>query len=97
MEGILSPQSQHAIEQAADVGCDGIELVIDGPDPTDDTIWTARGRHRLRQLVYEDSMEVPSICLGYLNDGSLTEDDVSVRVAAHHSIPTPSRQRWCLA
>jgi sugar phosphate isomerase/epimerase len=86
MESILPSDAPDAIDEAAQAGFDGIELDIDGPELADDPLWTAEGRERLCERANAAGVEIPSICLGFLNGGNVTSDDESVRDDAKQAL-----------
>lgn len=79
MQNILPTTAPDSVDDAAETGFDGLELNVAGPDPGDDPVWTPEGRTRIRRRANERDVEIPSICLGFLNGGGFTSDDPDVR------------------
>ena len=86
METILPTKAPDSINDSLDAGFEGLELNVAGPDPADDPIWSPSNRNRIRCRSAELGIEIPSICLGYLNGGGVTHDDPDVRADARASI-----------
>jgi len=86
MQGILEMDARDAVEAAADAGSDGLELVVDGPEPEDDSIWRAEDRGEIQEAAAEAGIELPSIVLGFLNRGGVTSDGPTVRETARDAI-----------
>ncbi|MCU4741352.1 sugar phosphate isomerase/epimerase [Halobacteria archaeon AArc-m2/3/4] len=86
MESILPSKAPESITEAAAAGFDGLELDVAGPDPGDDPVWDPASRDRIRRRAAERELEIPSICLGFLNRGGLTADDPDVRADARTAI-----------
>lgn len=87
MEAILpTPTAPASLTDAHEAGFDGLELDVAGPDPGDDPLWTPVGRDRIRRRARDLGVDLPSICLGFLNDGGLTADDPDVRADARAAI-----------
>lgn len=82
MEGILPSEAPDALDEAGEIGFDGVELDVGGPDPGDDPLWTAEGRAELLDRAEATGVEIPSVCLGFLNDGNVTSDDPETRADA---------------
>lgn len=86
MESTLPSKAPESVTEAADAGFDGLELDVAGPDPGDDPVWDPASRDRIRRRAAELDLEIPSICLGFLNRGGLTADDPDVRADARTAI-----------
>jgi sugar phosphate isomerase/epimerase len=82
METRLPTKAPDSIDDAVEAGYGGLELGVDGPDPGDDPLWTPESRTRIRRRARERGVEIPSICLGFLNRGGLTSDAPDVRADA---------------
>lgn len=87
-EGLLPTVGVEAIDDAADLGFDGIELNgLPGADPSDHPAWTSEGRTALRRRANERGIDLPSVSLSFLNGrGSLADDDPAERAAARHVV-----------
>ena len=86
MESKVPSDTPASIGEADETGFDGIELDINGPDPGDDLVWSPAGRTIIRGEIVDRGIELPSICLGFLNRGGLTMDDEDTRGDARHAI-----------
>jgi sugar phosphate isomerase/epimerase len=86
MENVFTTTAPDSIDDAADAGYDGIELVFHGPDPAEEPLWTPDGRDRARRRARERGIEIASICLGFLNAGGLTSDDPETRSMARDAV-----------
>lgn len=86
METILPTKAPDSINDTLEAGFAGLELNVAGPDPGDDPIWSPANRNRIRCRSADLDIEIPSICLGYLNGGGVTHEDPDVRADARASI-----------
>jgi sugar phosphate isomerase/epimerase len=86
MQGILNRPARGAIQTAAELGFDGLELGPGSPDADEGTFWTAEGRAELAALATDMGIELPSVVLGFLNHGTVTAEDPSVRDDAADAI-----------
>lgn len=86
MESILPTNAPDSIEDALEAGYEGLELNVAGPYPGDDPLWRPESRTRIRRRAADRGIDIPSICLGFLNGGGLTSDDPDVRGDARASI-----------
>lgn len=86
METILPTKAPDSVTDAHEAGFDALELDVAGPDPGDDPLWDPAARDRIRRQAAALDVELPSICLGFLNHGGPTADDPDVRADARASI-----------
>jgi len=83
-DSLLPSDGAEVVDDAAEVGAEGIEL--DVRDPDEALVLSSDGRNRVRERVAATGIDVPSLCIGWLNRGALVADDDARRRRARETI-----------
>ncbi|HEX2035006.1 MAG TPA: sugar phosphate isomerase/epimerase family protein [Chloroflexota bacterium] len=73
MDAVLRRGPEAAVIAAGELGFDGVEVTL-GRDYAANPVWSAEGRRAVKAAARAAGVEVPSVCLGVLNQGGFAND-----------------------